>query len=159
MLLIRCSQRTIQQFRCVVLSEQSCDSLMDPVGRANLEHPSAADHLQDIIGLCSNRVKNKNKRFILFISFNSWWRATTNPSQHARRHQFRVRHIPRSCRILSVDAFPSNETTIRKDRGAIMQAWRTFHNYLHITNETMDHAQGLRDSHPSLILSQSIQSL
>jgi hypothetical protein len=40
-----------------------------------------------------------------------------------------------------------------------MQAFRTFHNYLHITHETMDHTQGLCDSHASLVLGQSIQSL
>jgi hypothetical protein len=42
---------------------------------------------------------------------------------------------------------------------AIMQALRTFHNHLHITHKTMDHTQRLSNSHPSLILGQSIQSL
>jgi hypothetical protein len=41
----------------------------------------------------------------------------------------------------------------------IMQALRTFHDYLHITQKTMDHTQRLSNSHPSLILRQSIQSL
>ena len=40
-----------------------------------------------------------------------------------------------------------------------MQALRTFHNHLHITDKTVDHAQRLSNSHPSLILRQSIQSL
>ena len=40
-----------------------------------------------------------------------------------------------------------------------MQAFRTFHNYLHITDKAVDHAQRLRNSHPSLILGQSIQPL
>ena len=40
-----------------------------------------------------------------------------------------------------------------------MQAFRTFHNYFHVTDETMDHTQGLRNSDPSLILRQPIQSL
>jgi hypothetical protein len=41
----------------------------------------------------------------------------------------------------------------------IVQALRTFHNYFHITHKTVDHAQRLSNSHPSLILGQSIQSL
>jgi hypothetical protein len=42
---------------------------------------------------------------------------------------------------------------------SIMKALRTFHNYLHITHKTVDHTQRLSNSHPSLILGQSIQSL
>ena len=37
-----------------------------------------------------------------------------------------------------------------------MQTLRTFHNYLHVTYKTMDNTQGLCDSHPGLILGQSI---
>jgi hypothetical protein len=40
-----------------------------------------------------------------------------------------------------------------------MPAFRTFHNYLHIADKTMDDAQGLCNSHLSLIPGQSIQSL
>jgi hypothetical protein len=38
-------------------------------------------------------------------------------------------------------------------------ALRTFHDYLNIAHKTMDDTQGLRHSHPSLVLGQSIQSL
>jgi hypothetical protein len=41
----------------------------------------------------------------------------------------------------------------------MMQLLRTFHNYLHVTDKTMDYTQGLCDGHPSLVLGQSIQSL
>src|SRR5258708_31847693 len=41
----------------------------------------------------------------------------------------------------------------------IMWPLRTFHDYLDTTHETMHDTQGLRNSHPSFILSQSIQSL
>ena len=37
--------------------------------------------------------------------------------QSARPMSLVSRHIPRSCRILSVDAFPSNETAIKKLSG------------------------------------------
>ena len=40
-----------------------------------------------------------------------------------------------------------------------MKISRTFHNYLHIPDKTMDHTQCLRNDHPSFILGQSIQSL
>ena len=53
--------------------------------------------------------KKKNRRFSLFLSFNVFWRATTTPSQ-LWWYLFHVRHILISCRILSVDASPSNET-------------------------------------------------
>jgi hypothetical protein len=36
---------------------------------------------------------------------------------------------------------------------------RTFHHYFRIIHKTVNHAQSLRDSDPSLVLSQSIQSL
>ena len=40
-----------------------------------------------------------------------------------------------------------------------MQNFRTFHNDLHVTDKTIDDTHGLRDSHSSLVLGQSIQSL
>jgi hypothetical protein len=39
-----------------------------------------------------------------------------------------------------------------------MQAFRTFHNYLHISHKTIYYTQGLCHSQPSLVLGQSIQS-
>ena len=39
-----------------------------------------------------------------------------------------------------------------------MQSLPTFHNYPHITHKAMDHTQRLCNSHPSLLLGQSIQS-
>jgi hypothetical protein len=40
-----------------------------------------------------------------------------------------------------------------------METFRTFHNHLHIIDKTMDYTQGLRSSHPSLLLGQSVQPL
>ena len=40
-----------------------------------------------------------------------------------------------------------------------MQESRTFHDCLHATHETVDHRQGLCNSHSSLVLGQSVQSL
>ncbi len=40
-----------------------------------------------------------------------------------------------------------------------MQALRTFHGHFQITHKSMDHTQGLCDSHQSFSLGQSIQSL
>ena len=71
------------------------------------------------------------------------------------------KNIPKSCRIPFIDASRSNGTNVRKENylKTIGQALCTFHNYLHITHKTMDHTQCLSNSHPSLILCQSIQSL
>ena len=43
--------RTMLHFHCVVLSEQSCDSLTGRGERASVERRIAAGHLQDTIGL------------------------------------------------------------------------------------------------------------
>ena len=40
-----------------------------------------------------------------------------------------------------------------------MPTFRTFHNYLHITDKTMNDTQGLCNRYTSLVLGQSIQSL
>ena len=72
-----------------------------------------------------------------------------------------MRHIPKSCRIPSVDAFPSKQTNRQKKKKLRigMRAFHTFHNHLHTTHKTIHHTQGLCPSHPSLLLRQSIQSL
>ncbi len=40
--------------------------------RANVEHPFVAGHLQGSVGLGNGRHGKNNKRFILFISFNTF---------------------------------------------------------------------------------------
>ena len=60
------------QFHYVVLSERSCDSSTGQGERASVERPVAAGHLQDTVGLSNERWEKNNKRFILFISFNTW---------------------------------------------------------------------------------------
>jgi hypothetical protein len=46
-----CTRRTTLQYHYVVLSERSCDSLTGQGGRAIVELPVGADHLQDTVGL------------------------------------------------------------------------------------------------------------
>ena len=71
------------QFHCVVLSEQSCDLLKDPEGRASGERPVAAGHLRDSVDP-SNEMSENDKRFtwstslavcrmICLASFPSEW--------------------------------------------------------------------------------------
>jgi hypothetical protein len=38
-----------------------------------------------ILSYLATKDEKKDKRFILFISFNIWWRATMNPSQCGER--------------------------------------------------------------------------
>jgi hypothetical protein len=45
---------------------------MGQAERANFERQFAAGHLQDIVGLGNERWGETNKRFILFISINTW---------------------------------------------------------------------------------------
>ena len=66
------SQRTTLQFPYVVLSERSFDSSTGQEEKASVERRVAAGHLQDTVGIRNERVGKNNKRFILFISFNTW---------------------------------------------------------------------------------------
>jgi hypothetical protein len=68
--LMRRSRRTMLPFHCVVPSGQSCGLLSGQGGRASAERPVAADRLQSTVGL-TNQGGEKDKRFILFISFNT----------------------------------------------------------------------------------------
>ena len=79
---MRYYRRTTLLSHYVVLSERSFDSSTGQGGRASTEHPFAAGHLQDPVGLSNESWEENNERFILFVSCNSWWRATTNPNQH-----------------------------------------------------------------------------
>ena len=54
-LLMCCSQRTMLLSHGVALSERSCDSLTGQGERASSERPIAAGHLQDTVGLGSER--------------------------------------------------------------------------------------------------------
>ena len=115
-LLTHCSRRTTLQFRCVELPERTCDLLTGQGERASIERCRtriAVGHLQDTVGLTNERLGKGNELFILFISRNTWWRVTTNASQHGQ-YLFRARHLPNSCRILSVDVFPSTKQKFRK---------------------------------------------
>jgi hypothetical protein len=60
------------QFHHVVRPKRSCGSSMGQAERANFERQFAAGHLQDIVGLGNERWGETNKRFILFISINTW---------------------------------------------------------------------------------------
>jgi hypothetical protein len=66
------SQRTTLQFPYVVLSERSFDSSTGQEEKASVERRAVAGHLQDTVGIRNERVGENNKRFILFISFNTW---------------------------------------------------------------------------------------
>jgi hypothetical protein len=64
------SQKTMLQFRCVVLPERSCGSLTGQGEKASVERPVAAGRLQNTVSL-SEEWGKYNKRFILFISLNT----------------------------------------------------------------------------------------
>ena len=51
------------------------------------------------------------------------------------------------------------EYVLREYLRAIMELLSTFHNHPYIAHETMDNTQCLCNSHPCLVLGQSIQSL
>ena len=102
------SPETILLFLHGEYSRQSHGLSMGPEGRANVERPFAIEHLKHVV---SSGTEDGiwYKRFILFISFNISWIATT--TQYENRYTDFTIHIPKSRRILSVEAFPSNGTS------------------------------------------------
>jgi hypothetical protein len=60
------------QSLCVELSGQSSNSSMDQGERASVERRFAADHLKDTVNLSDKTCRGDGKRFILFISVNTW---------------------------------------------------------------------------------------
>jgi hypothetical protein len=86
-LLTHCSRRTMLRFLHVVLSKRSYDSSADQGEKASFERPFAAGvtsckrtfnagwpptEYWEFVGLGSERGRENNKRFILFISFDAW---------------------------------------------------------------------------------------
>jgi hypothetical protein len=60
------------RFLYVVLSKRSFDSSTDQGETTSVEHPFAARHLQNTVGLGNERWwERNNKRFILFVSFET----------------------------------------------------------------------------------------
>ena len=58
------------QFHCVAPSEQSSDSLMGRGERATVEHPVAADHLGDTVGLYSKKQRQQQTfHLVYFVKF------------------------------------------------------------------------------------------
>ncbi len=112
-LLMPCSRRTMMRFHYVVPSKRSCGSSTGQGGRANAEPPFAAGHLQDTIGH-GDEVWRKvtNVSSCLFhLTFGEEQLQT----QSAWLTPVSTRHIPKSCRILSIDAFPSNGTIAQRN--------------------------------------------
>ena len=62
----------MQQFHYVVLSERSFGSSTGQGEKASVEPPIAAVHLHYIVELGNELWRENNKRFVLFISFNTW---------------------------------------------------------------------------------------
>ena len=58
-------------FRGVVLPERSCGSLTGQAETASAERPVEAVRLQNTVSLTEERRGKYDKRFILFISFNT----------------------------------------------------------------------------------------
>src|SRR5258708_13033155 len=101
--------------------------------------------------------RENNKRFVLFISFNVLLRATMIPSQYTC-YVSCLRHRPKSCRMSSVDVFPSRGTIIRKGSRTTMSPIRTFHHHLHTSHEAMDDTPRLSPNYPTLSLLHPIQT-
>jgi hypothetical protein len=55
-----------------VLSKQSCGLSTGREAKANVEHPFVVGHLQAVLVAGNGGQGEKNKRFILFVSFNIW---------------------------------------------------------------------------------------
>ena len=69
----------------------------------------------------------------------------------------RQRHVPRaSCWKPSTDVLPSREKNAQRTVGKMLSALLTVHDYIHITEETVDDFEYLRSGCPSLILREPV---
>ena len=60
----------------------------------------------------------------------------------------------------SVATLPSiTKTTTIQSRVSNLPTMRTIHDYLHIIHKSVDHFKGLRDSHPTLLLSKTVKPM
>ena len=60
------------RFHHIVLPKRSCGSSMGQAETASLRRLFVAGHLQATVGLGNEIWGKTNKRFILFISINTW---------------------------------------------------------------------------------------
>lgn len=153
-LLKHCFPKTILRFLYGVRSILSHDLSTGREARASCGCPFATEHLK--------RTVNKNEAWsneitdVLLCSIHLAFGEEQLQSNVRRCILLRTGCIPKSCRILSVDTFPSNQM-VKQNIIIIMQVLRTFHYYLHIAHEAINHTQCLCDSHASLVLRQPIQ--
>lgn len=146
--------KTTPLFLYGVRSIRSHDLSTGREARANCGCPFAIEHLKRTVNrneAWSNEITN-----VSLCSFHLAFGEEQLQSNVRRCMLLRTGRLPRSCRILSVDTLPSNQK-VKQNIITIMHALRTFHYYLHIAHEAMDHTQRLCDSHASLVLRQPIQ--
>ena len=147
------------QFLYVALPKQSFGSSTGQAERASAERRFEVGRLHDTVSLGIERWFQETHVLIYLF------RVTLD--EERLRTSESVQAIPVLCKntyLNPAEYCPLMTHDLREQMSesyltTIMQAWRTFHNHLHVTHKTMDHAQRLNNSHPSLILSQSIQSL
>ena len=115
---ICCSERTIFRFLYGDLSKRCGDSLKGQEERANVGHPFGIGHLQrwfqsrrirmekagkTNVSSCSLRLRSPEERL--------------QPAVSTGDTQVWARDILKDCRILSVDALPSNRSNVQQNVG------------------------------------------
>ncbi len=141
-----------------MLPKQSFGSSTGRGEKATVERRFAAGHLHDAVSLgIEIWVQKTDVSFYLF-------HLTLDEERLRMSESARAMPVLRKTYLNPVEYCPlmTHDLTEQMSENhlkTIMQPLRTFHNYLHITHKTMDHAQRLSNSHPSLLLGQSIQSL
>ena len=108
-LLMHYSRGTKPQSLCVEPSERSCDSLTGQGERASVERCIAAGHLKYTVNPAT-KAGRKGQTFHL-IHFVQHLVESDYKYKSARIIPRRLRHIPKSRRIPSIDVFPSNNGT------------------------------------------------
>jgi hypothetical protein len=146
------------QFLYVVLPKQSFGSSTGQGERASVERPFAAGRLHDAVSLGQREMDSKTDvSFCLFhVTLDE---ERLRPPSEPGDTCFAQKSYLNPVECYPLMPHDLTEQMSENDLKIIMQALRTFHDYLHITHKTMNHTQRLSNTHPSLILGQSIQSL
>lgn len=147
-LLKHCFQKTILRFLYGMRSILNHDLSTGREARASCGCPFATEHLKRTV--YRNEAWSNEITDVSLCSFHLAFGEAQLQSDVRRCILLRTGRMPKSCRILSVDTFPSNQM-VKQNIITIMQVLRTFHYYLHIAHEAMNHTQRLCDSHTSLV--------
>ena len=139
------------QFHHVVLPKRSCGSSTGQGERASVERPFAVDHLQDTVSL-GNEGQGERTNASSCLFRLTLGEECLRPQVNTSNNCFAQVTYPNRFEYYPVMPHDLTEQVSERYKQPIEQALRTFHDFLHITNKTIDHTQRLCNGYSSLVL-------